>query len=203
MFRARLGFIPLLPVLLVVFIAAPAMGMFAGRACMQGTGDLTTRIARLEDEISFRRRALRDALEKATTIQEIRQAQGVLGVHSPVRYPELRGRTLSDLTRELDGLHAQLEIVLPPEAPSTRPPVDTWLLANYPVDVEGFLFSVSLGELNAVRLAAAQQQQAFMARRKTPVDSRLGLVPDCSITGAVRYALGGHRRVAVSVVGAP
>jgi hypothetical protein len=128
MFRARLGFIPLLPVLLVVFIAAPAMGMFAGRACMQGTGDLTTRIARLEDEISFRRRALRDALEKATTIQEIRQAQGVLGVHSPVRYPELRGRTLSDLTRELDGLHAQLEIVLPPEAPSTRPPVDTHLV---------------------------------------------------------------------------
>jgi hypothetical protein len=32
MFRARLGFIPLLPVLLVVFIAAPAMGMFAGRS---------------------------------------------------------------------------------------------------------------------------------------------------------------------------
>ena len=196
--RWRVGPLPILVFAFVVILLGALAAFFRGRACVAETNSMVADIARLEDEISFRRRSLRQALDKAETVQEIRGAQAFLTAQSLALSAALQGRKLDDLGRDLDRLTDRLDVVLPDVAPSPPMQPDAWLRANYPVDVQGFLYSVSLSELSAARLAAADQERVFAARRRIPANSTLRLTPDCSFASAVRHAIAGYRRVIVS-----
>ena len=198
--RLRVGPVPMLSAALVATILVAVMAVFAGRACVPETDRLVAEVAQLEDEIGFRRRALRQALDAAETVQDIPAAQAFLTAQSPTLSKDRKARKLDDLVRDLDRLYAQLDIVLPGAAPVAPVQPDAWLRANYPVDVQGFLYSVSIGELPAARLAAADQEKVFVARRRMPPNSRFQLVPDCSLSSALRHAISGYRRVVISTL---
>lgn len=186
---------------LIVLVVA---GVGAANQCEISARNDIHRISWLETEIAFRRTAVLDALEKASSREDLDAAEYLLTPQAPYRVAESQGQSLSELMGSYRYLRRNLIIEDRDGRPVEEGQVlgeDPWLMGNFPTEQVGSFYGVSPDQLESLRLAARQRLAHFIARQISQSGKDADLQPDCSGGNILSFFLSGGSEIAVKRTG--